>query len=130
MLPVSAVCEVFSMGKVYVTLEIGPSNDRVAPVKFMVDTESLYTFISPELADQLGVDFFATNLAQLPGGTQADIPVGFAYIKIQDRDGATLVSTTDAAEPRLGSAALQALGLEVNYKQDTVEFTGLYPKKV
>ena len=118
------------MGNVYVTLEIGPSNARVAPVKFLVDTNSLYTFIGRELADQLGVEFFATNLAQLPGGAQADIPVGFAYIRIQDRDGATLVSTTDAAEPRLGSAALQALGLEVNHKNDTVEFSGLYPTKV
>lgn len=118
------------MAKVYVTLEIGPHNNKVAPVKFVVDTESLYTFISPELADQLGVDFFAANFAQLPGGAHADIPVGFAYIRIQDRDGATLVSTTDAAEPRLGSAALQALGLEVNYKSNTVELTGLYPTKV
>ena len=64
------------MGNVYVTLEIGPTNDRVALVKFMVDTQSLYTFISPELADQLGVDFFATNSAQLSGGAHADIPVG------------------------------------------------------
>ena len=118
------------MGKVYVTLEIGPHNDRVTPVKFLVDTGSLYTFINPKLADQLGVDFFATNFAQLPDGAHADIPVGFAYIRIQDRDGATLVSTTDATEPRLGSAALQALGLEVNYKRDTVEFTGLYPTRV
>ena len=118
------------MANVYVTLEIGPSNDRVAPVKFVVDTRSLYTFISPELADQLGMDFSATNLAQLPGGAHADIPVGFAYIRIQDRDGATLVSTTNAAEPRLGSAALQALGLKVNQQKETVEFTGLYPTKV
>ena len=118
------------MEKVYVTLEIGPNNDRVAPVKFMVDTKSLYTFISPELADRLGVDFFTTNFAQLPGGAQAEIPVGFAYIRIHDRDGATLVSTTDAAEPRLGSAALQALGLKVNQKNGAVEFTGLYPTKV
>ena len=118
------------MGKAYVTIEIGPHNDKVTPVKFLVDTESLYTFISPELADQLGVNFFATNFARLPSGGHADIPVGFAYIRIQDRDGATLVSTTDAAEPRLGSAALQALGLELNYEQDTVEFTGLYPTKV
>ena len=118
------------MGKVYVTLEIGPHNDKVTPVKFVVDTESLYTFISPELADQLGVDFFSTNFAQLPGGAHADIPVGFAYIRIQDRDGATLVSATDAAAPRLGSAALQALGLEVNRTKDAIEFTGLYPTKV
>ena len=118
------------MANVYVTLEIGPSNDRVAPVKFVVDTGSLYTFISPELADQLGMDFSATNLAQLPGGAHADIPVGFTYIRIQDRDGATLVSTTDASEPRLGSAALHALGLEVNHKNDAIEFTGLYPTKV
>ena len=32
------------MGKVYVTIEIGPHNDKVTPVKFLVDTESLYTF--------------------------------------------------------------------------------------
>ena len=100
------------------------------PVKFVVDTGALYTFISPELADRLGVDFFATNLAQLPCGGHADIPVGFAYIRIQDRDGATLVSTTDALEPRLGSAALQALGLEVNHKSGSIAFTGLYPTKV
>ena len=118
------------MDKIYVTLEIGPHNNKVAPVRFLVDTGSLYTFINPELADRLGLEISAKHSLQLSDGNRVDLLVGFAYIRIKDRDGGTLVSSMDVAEPRLGSAALQALGLEVNYEQDIVEFTGLYPTKV
>ena len=118
------------MDKIYVTLEIGPHNNKVTPVCFLVDTESLYTFISPELTNWLELEISAKSSLQLSDGSRVDLPVGFAYIRIEDRDGGTLVSAMDVAEPRLGSAALQALGLEVNPEKKAVEFTGLYPTKV
>ena len=117
------------MGLVRVTAEIGKNREMTVPVRFLVDTGSLYTCVSPEMADTLGLDLPELTTIVTANGGRAEAPVGFAFIRIGDRHGGTLVATMEVPEPLLGSVALQALGIKVNPEEETIEFTGHYPPK-
>ena len=95
-------------------------------VKFMVDTGSLYTFVSPELELQLP----ESRTVVMANGTRVVAPIGFAFVRIGDREGGTLVAAMDVPEPLLGAVSLQGLGLNVNTVDETIEFDGRYPPPV
>ena len=107
--------------------EIGPDRERTATVKFMVDTGSLYTFVSPALAAELGLQLPESTTVVMANGSRVTAPIGFAYLRIGDREGGTLVATMDVQEPLLGAVSLQGLGLNVNTVDETIEFSGRYP---
>lgn len=117
------------MGLVRVTAEIGKNSDRAVPVRFLVDTGSLYTCVSPEMADELGLDFPQFTTIVTASGGRTESPIGFAFVRIGDRGGGTLVASMEVPEPLLGSVALQALGIKVNPEEETIEFTSHYPPK-
>ena len=93
----------------------------------MVDTGSLYTFVSPALAAELGLQLPESTTVVMANGSRVTAPIGFAYLRIGDREGGTLVATMDVQEPLLGAVSLQGLGLNVNTVDETIEFSGRYP---
>ena len=115
------------MGIVRVDGEIGPDRARTVTVKFMVDTGSLYTFVSPELASELDLQLPESTTVVMANGTRTIAPIGFAFLRIGDREGGTLVAAMDVIEPLLGAISLQGLGLNVNTVDETIEFNGRYP---
>lgn len=117
------------MGLVRITAEIGRTSERAVPVQFLVDTGSLYTCVSPQMAEELGLDLPLSTTIVTANGGRTLAPLGMAFIRIGDRDGGTLVASMPVPEPLLGSVALQALGIKVNPEEETIEFTSHYPPK-
>ena len=118
------------MGMVRVEGEIGPDKDRTAVLDFLVDTGSLYTVVSPEIAAELGLEFPLPHTLVMADGTPVDAPLGLAYLRIGDREGGTIVAGMNSIEPLLGAFAMQSLGLTVNMTDEVLEFNGRYPPPV
>lgn len=118
------------MGIVRVDGELGPDRERTSTVKFMVDTGSLYTFVTPELAAELNLELPESTTVVMANGTRVIAPIGFAFLRIGDREGGTLVAAMDVLEPLLGAISMQGLGLNVNTVDETIEFNGRYPPPV
>ena len=115
------------MGLVYVTAEIGPDRERLAQVRFMVDTGSIYTFVGPDLADDLGLVLPESTTVVTANGQREEAPVGFGFLRLEGREGGILVASMDVPVPLLGSTALQVLGFRVNPVDEIVEPHGVYP---
>ena len=110
------------MGLVTVAGEIGRNQDRLTEVEFLVDTGSFYTIISPVLATELGIDFSEVTTKVITANSdQMDIPIGLAYLRLQDREGGIIVGIMEAPKPLLGATGLQTLGLKVNPVEETIE---------
>ena len=118
------------MGIVRVEGEIGPTREQTATVRFMVDTGSIYTVVGPEMADKLGLEFPVANTLTMADGNTVDAPMGLAYLRIGNREGGTLVAKMNVIEPLLGAFAMQSMGLTVNMKDESIEFSGRYPPPV
>ena len=118
------------MGIVRVDGEIGPDRERTATVRFMVDTGSLYTVVPPEIAADLGLQFPVPHTLVMADGTEVEAPLGIAFIRIGDREGGTVVAEMRCIEPLLGAFAMQSLGINVNPKDEVLEFNGRYPPPV
>ena len=118
------------MGLVRVEGEIGPGKERTATLEFLVDTGSMYTVVSPEIAADLGLEFPLPHTLIMADGTPVDAPLGIAFLRIGDREGGTLVAEMKCIEPLLGTFAMQSLGLTVNPKDEVLEFNGRYPPPV
>lgn len=107
---------------------LGPTLDQLAPVEFMVDTGALYSSVSPDLAFQLGLQFTVSTNVVVADGTQLQVPLGAAYLQLEERVTGTLVGSLSVPKPLLGAVALQSLGLKVNSVDEVVEFsTGFTP---
>ncbi len=109
------------MGLVKVKTYIGLVQDSLREVEFLVDTGSFYTFLSPGLADDLGITFPVTSKVVLADSRTAEAPVGVAYLRLMDREGGVLVASMNVPMPLLGASALEALGLKVNPVDETLE---------
>ena len=110
------------MGIVKVVGELGLQPEELTEVEFMVDTGSLYTFVGPDLADRLGLDFPISSEIVLADNTHKQIPLGVAYLRLQDREGGILVGALDVPMPLLGVTALEILGFKVNPIAQSIEY--------
>ena len=110
------------MGIVKVVGELGLEPEELVEVEFMVDTGSLYTFVGPALADQLGLDFPISTDIVLADNTHMRVPLGVAYLRLQDREGGILVGSLDVPMPLLGVTALEILGFKVNPIDQAIEY--------
>ena len=109
------------MGLVKVKAYIGLRQDSLREVEFLVDTGSFYTFLSPGLADDLGISLPVTSKVVLADSRTSDVQVGVAYLRLMDREGGILVASMGVPMPLLGASALEALGLKVNPVDETLE---------
>lgn len=117
------------MGMVYVTAEIGPDWEHLAPVRFLVDTGALYTFVSPQMVDELGLVMSESTMVVVANGQRLAVPIGMGALRLDGRQGPALVAAMEVPVPLLGSTALQALGLKVNPVDEVLEPYGVYPPK-
>ena len=110
------------MGMIYVTAELGPSKQRLAPVRFLVDTGSFYTLVPPELATELGLILPGSTNIMLADGTRFPTPLGNAFIRINGRESGTVVASMGVFTPILGALSMQLLGIKLNMKDEAIEF--------
>ena len=110
------------MGLVKTKAQIRTGQDSLREVEFLVDTGSFYTFLSPELADDLGITLPVTSEVVLADSRRVEVSMGVAYLRLMDREGGVLVALMGVPMPLLGASALQALGLKVSPVDETVEY--------
>jgi clan AA aspartic protease len=109
------------MGLVKVKGEIGLTQDNLHEVEFLIDTGSLCTFLPPDLASDLGIDFTVPSRVVLADRRTLEVLVGVAYLRLADREGGIIVASMDVPMPLLGATALEILGLKVNPVEETIE---------
>ena len=109
------------MGLVKINALIGANREDSHEVEFLVDTGSLYTFLTPELATSLGIDLPVTSQIVLADRRTKQVPVGVAYLELEGREGGVIVAAMDVPMPLLGVTALEILGLKVNPVEETPE---------
>ena len=110
------------MGLVKATAEIGLRPDNLREVEFLVDTGSLYTFLPPALAAELGIEVTVASRVVLADNRTVEVPVGVAFLRLGDREGGIIVALMDTPMPLLGATALEILGLKVNPVEETLEY--------
>jgi predicted aspartyl protease len=102
---------------------IGANRDDLHEVEFLVDTGSLYTFLTPELASALGIDLPLISTVILADQRTKQVPVGVAYLSLAGREGGIILAVMNVPMPLLGATALEILGLKVNPVEETLEST-------
>jgi predicted aspartyl protease len=115
------------LGIVKVTGELASATGGFTQVEFLADTGSLYTLVSPGLAQELGVEFAASTILVTANNSRSEVPLGFGRVRVMGREEPIIVGAMEVPTPLLGSTALQALGLKVNPAEEVVEFTSPYP---
>ena len=111
------------MGLVKAKALIGANREDLHEVEFLVDTGSLYTFLTPELASTLGIDLPLTSQVILADHRTKEVPVGVAYLSLEGREGGIILAVMDVPMPLLGATALEILGLKVNPVEETLELS-------
>ena len=114
------------MGMVHVAGELGAEPARLMPIRFLVDTGAMYSFVRPEMAEELGVEFTASTTIVTADGTRSQVPLGFAYMKVMDRESTIILGAMNVPEPLLGATSLQILGLKVDPVNETLEHSRPY----
>ena len=109
------------MGLVKANALIGANRADLHEVEFLVDTGSLCTFLSPELASTLGIDLPLTSTVLLADQRTKEVPMGVAYLSLEGREGSVILAVRNVPMPLLGATALEILGLEVNPVEETLE---------
>ena len=107
---------------------IGASKAELSEVEFLVDTGTFYSFISPSLCEQTGIQLVVPRRAVTADNRRLDVHMGIAYIEIDGRDAAIIVGGLDVPTPLLGVEALVALGFKVNPVERTLEQTRPFPE--
>ena len=118
------------MGLVKVTGELASADGEFKPVEFLVDTGSLYTLVSPEIARELGVELVGSTTLETAEGSHVEVAMGYARIRLMGREKPTLLGAMNVPMPLLGSGSLQSLGLKVNPVAEILEYDIPYPPLV
>ena len=118
------------MGIVKVVAEVGSTTGPYREVELLADTGSLYTMVSPELAEELGVEFTTTTIAVTAGNVRSEVPLGFGRLRLMGRENTIIIGAMQVPMPLLGSTSMQALGLKVNPSDEAMELTVPYPPPV
>jgi predicted aspartyl protease len=115
------------LGIVRVNAELASRTGGFRSVEFLADTGSLYTLITPRLAQELGMDFATSTTLETANNSRSEVPLGFGRVRVMGREEPIIVGAMEVPMPLLGSTALQALGLKVNPSEAIVEFAAPYP---
>ena len=104
------------MGPFNVTIEVGdPSGQRLETIEALVDTGATYTVLPRALLDRLGVQPHRRSTFELGDGTQIQLDMGRALVRIgQTQEMTLVVFGNDAASPILGAFTLEGLLLGVD----------------
>ena len=103
------------MGYVFVEAEIGDVRRRtLKKVRLLVDTGSAFMVIPPSMASELGIEPATKIEATLADKRKKPADLGFAYIKVKDREAIAHALIMETPEPIIGTFTLQLLGLAVD----------------
>jgi clan AA aspartic protease len=115
------------VGIVRVVAEIGATSESLREVEFVGDTGAFYTFLPPEICDELGLHLPLRERVTTADNRELVIEAGVAHIKINGREGATLVGKLGVPVPLLGVVALESLGYKVDPVNGVLEETRPFP---
>jgi len=110
------------MGYVNVDALIGPREEDLHSVNFLVDTGSFFTLLPPALAEQLGLRAFLNAPLVLADSREVTVGQGLAYLQLMGRNSGIPIGIMDVPVPLLGVSALEVLGLKVNPRAGTLEY--------
>jgi predicted aspartyl protease len=102
------------MGLVKVSAMIGPSDEDLSEVDFLVDTGSFYTAIDAYMRDRLRLPRGVPIRTQLADGRVVPAELTSAYLKLNGREGGISVEVAAVPVSLLGVSALEALGMKAN----------------
>ena len=104
------------MGTFSVQIEVGrPYGDQFASVEALVDTGATYSFFSSHLLEGLGVVSTETSTFELADGRVVELPMGYAAIRMSDKQIiAPVVFGPGGASPLLGATALEIARLAID----------------
>ena len=108
------------MGTFTVSLQVGDFAGRqYVEVEALVDTGATHTMVPRQVLTQLGVEAVEQVSFQLADDRVIDYQVGEAHIRIDGREGTTLVVFgPEWTEPLLGATTLQLFNLGVDPVQE------------
>ncbi len=103
------------MGLVSITAKLGVSDEAgFEDIRFVVDTGSFYTAITPEIRTRLGLPAGIPIQVMLADGRIVDSELTVAILRINGREAGVPVEVVEVPEPLLGVSALEAIGTKVN----------------
>lgn len=98
------------MGTFRVRIEVGASeHERFEPVEVLVDTGATYTVLPRTLLSELGIVPHTRAPFVIADGSEIELEIGWAWIRIDGRQERSLVVFGDTA--LLGAFTLEALRL-------------------
>lgn len=102
--------------------------ERIKSVQsvFLVDSGSWYSCIPPSLAEKTDLKTVMKTALTLADERKVEVNLSPAYIKVMDREVATLVAVLNVPEPLLGVETLEALGLKLDPTTSRLEITRPY----
>lgn len=104
------------MGTFTVSLQVGDlAGQQFIAVEALVDTGATYTSIPESTLAQLGVEKRESCTFELADDRVVEYPVGYAGIRLEERDIiALVVFAPDGTAPLLGATTLETAGLAVD----------------
>jgi len=103
-----------------------PERIRSVQSVFLVDSGSWYSCIPPSLAKKMDLKTVMKTALTLADERKVEVDLSPAYIKVMDREVATLVAVLNVPEPLLGVETLEALGLKLDPTTSRLEITRPY----
>ena len=104
------------MGSFTVSLQVGDlSGQQFVDVEALVDTGATYTSIPENILARLGLESRESRSFELADDRIAEYPVGYASIRLEEREIiALVVFAPEGTASLLGATALETAGLAVD----------------
>ena len=110
------------MGYPFVDVELGDiRRNRTKRVRMLADTGAGFMALPKSLSRELHIEPVTKIDATLADGRREKVDLGFAYVKVLDRETVAQALILDTPEPLLGSFTLQLLGLMVDPTREEVK---------
>ena len=110
------------MGTFSVTIELGrPYGDQFSSVEALVDTGATYSVLADQFLESLGVASTEIGSFELADGRVVELPMGYAAIRIFDKQIiAPIVFGPAGASPLIGATALEIARLAIDPVRQTL----------
>jgi len=104
------------MGTFTVVVQMGDLEDRdFIEVEALVDTGATYTSVSEDILDRLGIVKRETRTFELADDRVIEYPVGYASVRLEQREIIVLVVfAPEGTTPLLGATTLETAGVAVD----------------
>ncbi|MGQ9469882.1 MAG: aspartyl protease family protein [Nitrososphaerales archaeon] len=112
------------MGYVFVEAELGDIKKQVIKrVKLLADTGAGFMVVPPAMAHEIGIEHVTKIEVTLADKRKSTVDLGFAYVKISEREAIVHTLIMETPEPLLGTFTMQILGLMIDPVTEEVKPT-------